>query len=98
MEIKPEGLQEIDRKDFRYKRHVSDKGLRIMNKKAYEHLVGLVLSKQAAVQTLPASVGAPNTNNRWAGLRQMPASNTIVSASTRNNKDPWSASNWRAHL
>ena len=52
MEIKPADKEIIDHKDLRYKRKVSNKGIKDMNKQAYEHTVGLVLregiSKKAA--------------------------------------------------
>lgn len=46
MEIKPADKEIIDHKDLRYKRKVSNKGIKDMNKQAYEHTVGLVLRER----------------------------------------------------
>lgn len=48
MEIKPADKEIIDHKDLRYKRKVSNKGIKDMNKQAYEHTVGLVLIKKSS--------------------------------------------------
>ena len=53
MEIKPADKEIIDHKDLRYKRKVSNKGIKDMDKQAYEHTVGLVLSKTAAPNLKP---------------------------------------------
>lgn len=47
MEIKPADREIIDRKDLRYKRKVSNKGIKDMNKQAYEATVKMLLSKRA---------------------------------------------------
>ena len=61
MEIKPADKEIIDHKDLRYKRKVSNKGIKDMNKQAYEKLVGLALrasmSKTAAAGDELAYVG-----------------------------------------
>ena len=97
MEIKPESIQEEDHRDLRYtcNNTISNKGKKIMNKKAYEYMVGLVLNKQAN--------NIPGMGDAWrgamGGFRQAPASQTTVSPyNTRKKKEEWSAGNWRAML
>lgn len=96
MEIKPESVQAEDHRDLRYtlNNNISNKGKKIMNKKAYEYMVGLVLNKQAN--------NIPGMGNAWkgamGGFRQAPASQTTVSPYIRKKKDEWSAGNWRAML
>lgn len=68
MEIKPADKEIIDHKDLRYKRKVSNRGIKEMNKQAYEHTVGLVLSKQAGTQELWDAVKKHVANNRLAYL------------------------------
>lgn len=47
MEIKPADKEIIDRKDLRYKRKVSNKGIKDMDKQAYESIVKRLLNKRA---------------------------------------------------
>lgn len=68
MEIKPADKEIIDHKDLRYKRKVSNKGIKEMNKQAYEHTVGLVLSKQAGANEIWDAIKGHVSNNRLAYL------------------------------
>ena len=64
METKPADKEIIDHKDLRYKRKVSNKGLKDMNKQAYEHTVGLVLSKEAGIKEMYEAVKQHVKDNR----------------------------------
>lgn len=82
MEIKPESVQAEDHRDFRYKlnNNISNKGKKIMNKKAYEHLVSLIINKQASDIVSPQNIPDPGTawSQAMGGLRQAPGSSTTV--------------------
>ena len=64
MEIKPAEKEIVDRKDLRYKRKVSNKGIKDMNKEAYVRLVSGVMAKNASTDDVIKAIIEHVKDNR----------------------------------